>query len=115
MDLSRLDQERHALELSLSKLKADLRRWQTWEAEYEGLKEEIDANTPELDVTALTHISKTYNGEQSMKRRFAISPVSAKGNRILLRRYRDTFRDGKNTCRRTLRRHSADSGMPRTN
>jgi unconventional prefoldin RPB5 interactor 1 len=63
MDLSRLDQERHALELSLSKLKADLRRWQTWEAEYEGLKEEIDANTPELDVTALTHISKTYNGE----------------------------------------------------
>jgi unconventional prefoldin RPB5 interactor 1 len=63
MDLSRLDQERHALELSLSKLKADLRRWQTWEAEYEGLKEEIDAKTPELDVTTLTHISKTYNGE----------------------------------------------------
>jgi unconventional prefoldin RPB5 interactor 1 len=63
MELSRLDQERHALELSLSRLKADLRHWQTWEAEYEGLKEEIDAHVGPVDVPTLTLIGQTYKGD----------------------------------------------------
>jgi unconventional prefoldin RPB5 interactor 1 len=37
------DLERHRLRLegNVSKLKKALKHWQTWEAEYEGLKEEI--------------------------------------------------------------------------
>lgn len=38
-----VDLERHRLQLeeNISKLKKSLQYWQTWEAEYEGLKEEI--------------------------------------------------------------------------
>lgn len=38
-----VDLERHRLQLqeNISKLQKSLQYWQTWEAEYEGLKEEI--------------------------------------------------------------------------
>lgn len=38
-----VDLERHRLRLeeNVSKLRKSLQHWQTWEAEYEGLKEEI--------------------------------------------------------------------------
>lgn len=38
-----IDLERHRAQLveNISKLQKSLRYWQTWEAEYEGLKEEI--------------------------------------------------------------------------
>ena len=38
-----IDLERHRMQLeeNISKMQKSLRYWQTWEAEYEGLKEEI--------------------------------------------------------------------------
>ena len=43
MSESVIDLERHRLQLekNISKLQKSLQHWQTWEAEYEGLKEEI--------------------------------------------------------------------------
>ncbi len=40
-----VDLERHrlGLEENVSKLRESLRHWQTWEAEYEGIKEEIQS------------------------------------------------------------------------
>ena len=63
MDLQRLEQQRQALEQSLRQLRTSLRLWQTWEAEYEGLKEEIQSVTGDLNASTLIHISQTYNGE----------------------------------------------------
>ncbi|SMR51807.1 unnamed protein product [Zymoseptoria tritici ST99CH_3D1] len=61
MDLLRLEQQRQALEQTLQNLRKSLKVWQTWEAEYEGFKEEIqEAKPEELDLIS---ISKSYSGE----------------------------------------------------
>lgn len=39
--LADLDKFRLELERNIAKLQASLRHWQTWEIEYEGMKEEI--------------------------------------------------------------------------
>ena len=39
--LADLDRYRLQLEENIKKLRASLRHWQTWEIEYEGMKEEI--------------------------------------------------------------------------
>ena len=43
MSESVIDLERHRMQLAenISKLQKSLRYWQTWEAEYEGLKEDL--------------------------------------------------------------------------
>ncbi|KAK3678619.1 hypothetical protein LTR78_001917 [Recurvomyces mirabilis] len=61
-DLTGLEQQRQALEESLQKLRQSLKHWQTFEAEYEGLKEELEAAEPPVDADALTKIAKTYDG-----------------------------------------------------
>lgn len=60
MDLARLEVQRQALEQNLHKLRASLKHWQTYSAELEGLKEEIESAgaDPNLEV-----ISKTYGGQ----------------------------------------------------
>lgn len=60
MDLLRLEQQRQALEQSLAKLRTSLKYWQTFEAEYEGFKEEIEATTGDVDLVS---ISQAYSGE----------------------------------------------------
>ncbi|KAF7185098.1 hypothetical protein HII31_13373 [Pseudocercospora fuligena] len=60
MDLLRLEQQRQALEQNLQKLRAALKHWQTYSAELEGLKEEIQTAGSELD---LENVSKTYDGD----------------------------------------------------
>lgn len=63
MDLEALDRQRQALEANLQKLRRSLKHWQTWEAEYEGLKEELLASdSGDLDAARLSDISKTYDG-----------------------------------------------------
>lgn len=63
MSESVIDLERHRVQLegNISKLQKSLRYWQTWEAEYEGLKEEIlglgDRHTHEQLVS---EVEKTY-------------------------------------------------------
>ena len=54
-----IDLQRHRLRLEgeVAKLQKSLQHWQTWEAEYEGLKEEISAlddECSESDLVLLT-------------------------------------------------------------
>lgn len=63
MDLRQLEQQRLALEASLEKLRQSLKHWQTWEAEYEGLKEELAFKTEELTANDLEKLAKDYSGE----------------------------------------------------
>ncbi|EPE30242.1 hypothetical protein GLAREA_12965 [Glarea lozoyensis ATCC 20868] len=59
-----LDLERHRqlLEDNVEKLRKSLRHWQMWEAEYEGLKEEILSAEPTTDEELL-QIGNNYGGE----------------------------------------------------
>ena len=64
MDLLKLEQQRLALEESLHKLRQSLKHWQLWEAEYEGLKEEIIGITSENATSLqLENVAKTYEGD----------------------------------------------------
>lgn len=60
-----LDLERHRqlLEENIENLRKSLRHWQTWEAEYEGLKEEILATDPPPNRTQLITLTHEYEGE----------------------------------------------------
>ncbi|RFU26417.1 hypothetical protein B7463_g9926, partial [Scytalidium lignicola] len=60
-----LDLERHRqlLEENISKLRKSLQHWQIWEAEYEGLKEEILAARPTPNQDQLAAIGDSYEGE----------------------------------------------------
>jgi len=60
-----LDLERHRqlLEQNIEKLRKSLRHWQLWEAEYEGLKEEILAVKPTPNQEQLSAICREYEGE----------------------------------------------------
>ena len=65
MDLINLEQQRLALEENLQKLRQTLKHWHVWEAEYEGLKEEIlNASTGSITTsTQLETIANTYPGD----------------------------------------------------
>ena len=63
MDLLKLEQQRLALETSLQQLRQSLKHWHTWEAEYEGLKEDISGVNGEITGDGLTRIAETYGGE----------------------------------------------------
>ena len=41
---------RQRLEMSMAKLRQSIRHWQTWEAEYEGLKEDLIALSDDADA-----------------------------------------------------------------
>jgi unconventional prefoldin RPB5 interactor 1 len=60
-----LDIERHRqlLEKNIEKLRKSLRHWQTWEAEYEGLKEEILGRVPPPNREQLIELARNYEGE----------------------------------------------------
>lgn len=60
-----LDLERHRqlLEDNIAKLRKSLQHWQTWEAEYEGLKEEILASEPLPDREQLVAIGRQYEAD----------------------------------------------------
>jgi unconventional prefoldin RPB5 interactor 1 len=60
-----LDLERHRqmLEENIEKLQKSLRHWQTWEAEYEGLKEEILAADPTPNRQQLVALAREYDGQ----------------------------------------------------
>lgn len=60
-----LDLERHRqlLEENIEKLQKSLRHWQTWEAEYEGLKEEILAAKPTPNRKQLVALARDYEGD----------------------------------------------------
>ncbi|KAK7430112.1 hypothetical protein QQZ08_003297 [Neonectria magnoliae] len=59
-----LDLERHRLQLEdqVKKLQKGLQHWQTWDAEYEALKEEVDA-VDEATPASLAKIKGAFEGE----------------------------------------------------
>lgn len=63
MDLLKLEQQRQALEENLQHLRQSLKHWQLWEAEYEGLKEELVSAGPDVDADGLSKIATTYGGD----------------------------------------------------
>ncbi|XP_044719926.1 prefoldin subunit domain-containing protein [Hirsutella rhossiliensis] len=62
-----LDLERHRLQLedNIKQLRKALQHWQTWDAEYEALKEEVDAapESPDSEAPELHRIHSEYEGE----------------------------------------------------
>ncbi|KAL1589810.1 hypothetical protein WHR41_01575 [Cladosporium halotolerans] len=63
MELTEIERQRQLLEANVQKLRQSLKHWQTWEAEYEGLKEELVATGPEdLTADAVASISRSYDG-----------------------------------------------------
>lgn len=75
MDLLSLEQQRQALELNLEKLRQSLKHWQTWEAEYEGLKEEILG--VEGDVTPEKLVYKFFDHSRAIRLTLPSRPLSA--------------------------------------
>ncbi|KAK5133849.1 hypothetical protein LTR08_007180 [Meristemomyces frigidus] len=63
MDLLRVEHQRQTLEENLRQLRKSLKYWQTFEAEYEGLKEELQEARPIIDAAKLTELSESYDGE----------------------------------------------------
>lgn len=59
---SHLEKHRSQLGENLQKLQKSLQHWQTWDAEYEALKEEVDA-IPEANKEELTRIQNEFEGE----------------------------------------------------
>ncbi|KAF7559374.1 hypothetical protein G7046_g4770 [Stylonectria norvegica] len=59
-----LDLERHRLQLedNIRRLRNALQHWQTWDAEYEALKEEVD-EVPETNKAELSRIQNQFEGE----------------------------------------------------
>lgn len=69
--LSTVESERQKLEANIAKLRKSLRHWQTWEAEYEGLREELGglqgpSNTEDMLKTGLDFGGELVN-EKEMK------------------------------------------------
>ena len=62
MDVLKLEQQHQTLEATLQQLRHDLRTWQIWEAEYEGLKEEIQKVPQGASVENLRQIAASYRG-----------------------------------------------------
>jgi unconventional prefoldin RPB5 interactor 1 len=58
-----LEKHRQLLEENIEKLRKSLRHWQLWEAEYEGLKEEILAADPTPNRKQLVALAHEYEGE----------------------------------------------------
>ncbi|KAI7546464.1 hypothetical protein KC331_g5603 [Hortaea werneckii] len=63
MDMLKIEQQRQALEGNLQQLRQSLKYWQAFEAEYEGLKEEILDAQPNVDAAKLDALSMAYDGE----------------------------------------------------
>jgi unconventional prefoldin RPB5 interactor 1 len=62
MELTEIERQRRLLEENVQKLRQSLKHWQIWEAEYEGLKEELVATGPEeLTAEAVADICKSYD------------------------------------------------------
>src|ERR1700712_1021753 len=57
-----LDHLRETLEGTIAKLQKTLRYWQTWEAEYEGLKEELEAEGSEPSAEEMVAIGTDFGG-----------------------------------------------------
>lgn len=62
---SLLDLEKHRLRLedNVNKLRKALQHWQTWDAEYEALKEEVEAVTAADEAEELRRIHGEFDGE----------------------------------------------------
>lgn len=61
--LSAIEEQRQSLVENVRLLQTSLQQWQTWEAEYEGIKEEFSHLPPSAVLKDFQDIGKTFNGE----------------------------------------------------
>ncbi|KAF7714420.1 Uncharacterized protein PECH_001361 [Penicillium ucsense] len=61
-DLDTLEQRRLALEKNISELQKSLYHWRTWEAEYDGLREEIQGLEDDSTAEKMRSIVRQYEG-----------------------------------------------------
>lgn len=61
--MNELDRQRQRLEENVEKLRKSIKVWQTWEAEYEGLKEELQGLGGDASSSALEDAGKQFDGE----------------------------------------------------
>ncbi|KAL8764313.1 MAG: hypothetical protein Q9184_000018 [Pyrenodesmia sp. 2 TL-2023] len=57
------DRQRQRTEENIEKLRKSIRIWQTWEAEYEGLKEELHGVSSDAPGSALDDVGKQFHAE----------------------------------------------------
>ncbi|KAL8816899.1 MAG: hypothetical protein Q9191_008247, partial [Dirinaria sp. TL-2023a] len=62
-DFGDLERNRLLLEGNVARLRKSLQYWQTWEAEYEGMKEEILALGEDCAEEGLAHVANEFDGE----------------------------------------------------
>ncbi|KAI4731323.1 hypothetical protein E4T49_00847 [Aureobasidium sp. EXF-10728] len=62
-DFEQLETRRLELEENVAKLRKSLQHWRTWDAEYEGLKEELSSGVDVQSEKDCTRISEKFGGE----------------------------------------------------
>ncbi|KAH0337572.1 hypothetical protein KCU81_g8045, partial [Aureobasidium melanogenum] len=62
-DFAQLETRRLELEENVAKLRKSLQHWRTWDAEYEGLKEELSSGVNVQSETDCARISEKFGGE----------------------------------------------------
>ncbi|KAI4120669.1 MAG: hypothetical protein LQ338_006846 [Usnochroma carphineum] len=61
--MDELDRQRQRLEEIVEKLRKSIKIWQTWEAEYEGLKEELQTVGNDASSSVLQDVGNQFDGE----------------------------------------------------
>ncbi|KAI4157149.1 MAG: hypothetical protein L6R39_000746 [Caloplaca ligustica] len=61
--LVELDRQRQRLKEDVDKLRKSINTWRTWEAEYEGLKEELQSLGEDAPSSALQDVANRFDGE----------------------------------------------------
>jgi len=56
-DLDQIELQRQRLEESVAKLRKSLQHWRTWDAEYEGLKEELAVSNSRTEEDCVSSVS----------------------------------------------------------
>ncbi|KAK6433734.1 hypothetical protein LTR95_010086 [Oleoguttula sp. CCFEE 5521] len=64
MELSEIEAKRQELETNMQDIRKSLKHWQSWDAQYEGLKEELlDLDSEDLDATTVETVTKDCRGD----------------------------------------------------
>nr|OQO22196.1 hypothetical protein B0A51_10860 [Rachicladosporium sp. CCFEE 5018] len=64
MELSEIEAKRQELETNMQDIRKSLKHWQSWDAQYEGLKEELlDLDSEDLDATTVETVTKDCQGD----------------------------------------------------
>ena len=66
-NVAALEEQRARLEENVEKLRKSLQHWQTWDAEYEGLKEDLYALEDEVEIVSELQSFANYMSKSSFR------------------------------------------------